>query len=144
MLFRSGIHVLDNDSQYLPVDGNIPVRVSGTYDLSYMLRHQEVLRNFPEKGSDKELHLLLSHDPDIIAYLEKEYADLVLSGHLHGGQICLPGGKPLANASMNGTPFTFPFHEQDGKKVIISRGIGTSLLPLRFCCPPEIIILTVH
>lgn len=84
--------------------------------------------------------VLLSHSPDVLPFLNAS-ADLTLCGHTHGGQICLPGGIPVFSscrivgrrfsAGMQTVPAT-------GKAVFITRGLGTSVVPLRFCCPPEI------
>lgn len=84
--------------------------------------------------------VLLSHSPDVLPFLDAD-AELTLCGHTHGGQICLPGGVPVFSscrivgrqfaAGMQTVPAT-------GKPIFITRGLGTSILPLRFCCPPEI------
>ena len=68
----------------------------------------------------------------------------VISAHTHGGQICLPGGKPLANISREKAKFSYPWSQLNGTPFLITRGLGCSVLPLRFCCPPEIIVLEIQ
>lgn len=88
-----------------------------------------------------EFSILLSHTPEI--YRQAAYADfnLLLSGHTHGGQICLPGRIPLTLDSV------LPRHMGSGawkyNDMIgyTSVGAGSSVVPARFNCPPEI---TLH
>ena len=87
---------------------------------------------------------LLSHVPDIFPLLAPGTADAVISAHTHGGQICLPGGKPLANISREKAKFSYPWSQLNGTPFLITRGLGCSVLPLRFCCPPEIIVLEIQ
>jgi predicted MPP superfamily phosphohydrolase len=88
-----------------------------------------------------EFSILLSHTPEI--YRQAAYADfdLLLSGHTHGGQICLPSRIPLTLDSV------LPRHMGSGawkyNDMIgyTSVGAGSSIVPARFNCPPEI---TLH
>lgn len=82
--------------------------------------------------------ILLSHTPDIIPQVPLS-VNLMLSGHTHGGQIVL--GKPLVVPSKYGTKFAYGMLEEDGKKLYVSKGLGTSILPLRFNCLPEITVI---
>jgi uncharacterized protein len=85
--------------------------------------------------------ILLSHTPEV--YQQASYADfcLLLSGHTHGGQICLPGRIPITLDSV------LPRHMGSGawkyRDMIgyTSVGAGSSIVPVRFNCPPEI---TLH
>lgn len=84
--------------------------------------------------------ILISHSPDII-YDVPEKVNLTLSGHLHGGQINLPFIGPIIAPSKYGTRFAYGLYNIDNKKLFVSRGIGTSVIPMRFLCPPEIVII---
>lgn len=71
------------------------------------------------------------------------WADVTVAGHTHGGQVCMPGGYPLASL-----PYWSPSHTRSGLKtgaagtpLYISRGLGLSQLPFRAFCPPEITLL---
>ncbi len=87
--------------------------------------------------------IALSHVPIIVNRLDKYRCDLVLSGHTHGGQIRLP---------FFDAPFTPPrsgrFQEgiyRIGEKILyVNRGIGTSVIPARVLCPPEITHISIE
>lgn len=90
-------------------------------------------------------NILLSHRPEQFdAYVESEF-DLVFSGHSHGGQFRLPfvGGLLAPDQGI------FPhydggiFHEKD-TTMIVSRGLGNSIMPLRILNQPEIPVITLH
>jgi predicted MPP superfamily phosphohydrolase len=85
--------------------------------------------------------ILLSHTPEV--YQQASYADfsLLLSGHTHGGQICLPGRIPVTLSSVlprNMGSGTWRYRDLIG---YTSVGAGSSIVPVRFNCPPEI---TLH
>src|SRR5262245_37161324 len=88
-----------------------------------------------------EFSILISHTPEV--YRQAALADfnVLLSGHTHGGQICLPGGIPFTlnsvlPRSMGSGPWKY-------RNLIgyTSVGAGTSIVAVRFHCPPEI---TLH
>ena len=68
--------------------------------------------------------------------------DLVLSGHTHGGQVRLPGFGALWLPAFSGE-FICGWFERDGTRMYVSRGIGTSILDVRFLSRPEIAIINV-
>lgn len=68
--------------------------------------------------------------------------DLAFAGHSHGGQVRLPFIKPLWLPAKCGA-YDEGWFERDGSKMYVSRGLGTSLLPVRFNCRPEIAIITL-
>jgi len=69
--------------------------------------------------------------------------DLVLAGHTHGGQVRLPGigapWLPFDSAGLDAGWF-----ERRGTRLYVSRGIGTSILPIRFLCRPELAVFEIH
>ena len=97
-------------------------------------------------GPKKGFSLLLSHNPDAVAAFppeELERFDLALCGHTHGGQIRIPGFGALKASSRYWKRFEYGAYQnrKNGMKMIVSAGIGTTLLPVRILCPPEIILL---
>ncbi len=87
--------------------------------------------------------ILLSHSP-----VGAEYAApgtfVVISGHTHGGQVCWPWGTPF-NMVDEKVPrrYASGMIEIDGQRTYVTRGLGTSLLPIRLFCRPELTILTL-
>ncbi len=90
-------------------------------------------------------HLVLAHCPatrDIFQKLLPMPPSLILSGHTHGGQIA-PGGFPLYTPPGSGA-YVSGWYRSNGPPLYVSRGIGTSLLPLRIGSLPELVILDCH
>lgn len=82
--------------------------------------------------------ILLSHTPDIVENIMSDVT-LTLAGHTHGGQIVLPLKGALTVPSKYGTKYAYGFFEDE--RMNVSRGLGTSILPLRFNCFPEIVVI---
>jgi uncharacterized protein len=91
-----------------------------------------------------DLRILLAHFPDDVDRLPSGAYQLVLAGHLHGGQICLPapGGK-LRLAHPRAAYWEGVF-ERPGGTLHVSRGLGTTFVPFRFLARPEATILTLR
>lgn len=87
----------------------------------------------------RRLNLMLSHVPAFNHELLDKRIDLVLAGHTHGGQVRLPLLPPLYLPRYSGA-FVSGFYKAGLDKVplYVNRGLGTSMLPVRFMCPPEI------
>lgn len=89
------------------------------------------------KGGQPPFRLLLSHSPDQIAWARRHGFDLMLAGHNHGGQICLPLLGPLVAPSYFGVKYASGLFQEGPTLMHVSRGIS-GLEPLRFNCPPEL------
>jgi predicted MPP superfamily phosphohydrolase len=85
--------------------------------------------------------VLLSHTPEIYRQAAHAEFDLLLSGHTHGGQICLPGGIPITLGSHLPRRFGAGAWTHQGMAGYTSVGAGSSIVPLRLNCLPEI---TLH
>lgn len=85
--------------------------------------------------------ILLAHEPDIFAALPPRIA-LTLSGHTHGGQVRLFGRSPMI-PSRYGERYRHGLVTEDGRRLIVSAGLGTAILPIRFGVPPEIVLVTL-
>lgn len=83
--------------------------------------------------------ILLTHTPDMICEISDEKVNLVLAGHTHGGQIVLH--KPIVIPSKFGDKYAYGLYDINGIKMFVSKGLGTSILPLRFNCLPEIVVI---
>lgn len=88
--------------------------------------------------------MLLVHTPD---YAERSFsaADLVLSGHTHGGQVSLFGIYTPVKNTAYGTRFLRGYNQTAlGTTVITTNGVGTSRRKVRFCVPSEIVVITLR
>lgn len=86
--------------------------------------------------------ILLSHRPELFNAYVNANVDLVLSGHAHGGQIRLPfiGGIVAPNQGFF-PKYDAGIYTQDNTTMIVSRGIGNSIIPIRFNNRPEIVVI---
>ena len=85
--------------------------------------------------------ILMTHNPDVYSNFDKK-VDLVLAGHVHGGQVRIPFVGALIAPSKFGTKFAQKHvFKETQNTMIVSRGLGTSIFSLRFCCFPEIIVI---
>jgi predicted MPP superfamily phosphohydrolase len=66
--------------------------------------------------------------------------DLILTGHTHGGQIRIPFYGPIATMTSLGKKYASGLYHMGKSILYVSRGIGTSVLPIRFFCRPEITV----
>jgi predicted MPP superfamily phosphohydrolase len=86
--------------------------------------------------------LLLVHEPDIFPKVPERVA-LTLAGHTHGGQIRIPLIWPHFVPSRYGARFAYGHVIEDDRHLIVSGGLGTTLIPARFGVPPEIVHITL-
>lgn len=91
---------------------------------------------------DNTAVVLLSHNPAGSRLLGNRQA-LVLSGHTHGGQVLIPGVAPHRAPDLDDFPVLQGFVLERGNGVYVSRGIGNTALPVRFRCPPEVLLATL-
>lgn len=144
----AGVHLIANkqeviaygDSKILCMGVEDPdfYNVSGSSEEAEMTR--ESIRQFDY--TEEDYTLLLSHRPELFDVYTQESLDIILTGHAHGGQFRLPliGGLAAPNQGL------FPKYDaglftQEDTHMIVSRGIGNSIIPIRFNNPPEIVVI---
>jgi predicted MPP superfamily phosphohydrolase len=93
------------------------------------------------KVTDDAPVILLAHEPDIFASVPARVS-LTLSGHTHGGQVRLFGYSPRV-PSRFGNRFAYGHIVEDNRNLIVSGGLGCSILPVRIGVPPEIVVVDV-
>jgi predicted MPP superfamily phosphohydrolase len=133
-----GIHMLLNENHVLE-RGNQRIHLAGIDDA-----HFYQVDNIEKAASgipQEEFSILISHTPEIYRHAAHAGFDLLISGHTHGGQICLPGGIALTLDSNLPRRFGAGPWAYHGMRGYTSRGTGSSVVPVRFNCPPEI---TLH
>jgi uncharacterized protein len=125
--------LLTDDSRTLELRGR-RVQIVGVDPRSYRRRqaHPERLAD-----PDADLRILLCHFPDVVDRLPAGAFHLVLSGHLHAGQICVPwpGGR-LRLAHIRWT-YIRGLYRRPGGTLHLSAGLGTTFVPFRFLARPE-------
>lgn len=133
-----GIQMLLNESIAIERDGQ-QIWLSGIDDAHFYHTHDigRARQNVPEDACA----LMLSHSPDTYREVAAAGYTWMLSGHTHGGQICLPGGFMLSGHSGAPRDHWRGFWEFETLQGYTSPGTGAGAAPLRFNCPPE---LTVH
>ncbi len=82
------------------------------------------------------------HEPDSFDFYQDPGVVLQLSGHTHGGQICVPFFGPLLLPPL-GKKYSAGLYQDGERHLYVTRGIGTLNIPARFLCPPEVTILTL-
>jgi predicted MPP superfamily phosphohydrolase len=91
-----------------------------------------------------EQAIVLEHCPDnVTSVVASGHASLVLTGHTHGGQVRLPVWGDRLTTALEGSPFVRGLYEVDGVPLYVSQGLGMSVLPVRFFCPPEVTVFTL-
>src|ERR1700759_4784527 len=121
---------LGDQLAYLPARHFRPVRRIGVDDLGATLA----------RVTDDAPVILLAHEPDVAGRVPPRVA-LQLSGHTHGGQVRLLGWSPVT-ASRYGNRLAYG-HAKFNCDVIVSGGLGCSIVPFRFGVPPEIVLVSL-
>ena len=86
--------------------------------------------------------LLLAHEPYIFPRIP-DRVSLTLCGHTHGGQVFVAGVSPWWHGPYGGMHHSYGHVVENGRHMIISAGLGTSLVPVRFMRPPEIVLVVL-
>ncbi|MCR8997152.1 metallophosphoesterase [Brevibacillus sp. 7WMA2] len=95
-------------------------------------------------SKNNEYTILLSHRPELFDIYAENSIDMVLSGHAHGGQVRLPfiGGLVAPNQGFF-PKYSEGVHEKEQTKMIVSRGLGNSIIPVRINNRPELVVITL-
>ena len=147
-----GVRVLRNQSEILTSgddrtqligidDPDFSESDSGMFDFTADI----ILSEIESAGDEEDYKILLSHRPEVFdTYVEKNI-NLVLCGHAHGGQFRFPflGGIVAPNQGL------FPeydggLYRKESTTMVVSRGIGNSILPVRFNNRPEVVVIVLH
>ena len=147
-LVKAGVVILENQKVQITREGE-RITLMGIDDPSFQVDYlfgdsESVARHAIEnlQNESDEYTILLSHRPELFdLYVESEM-DLVFSGHAHGGQFRLPfvGGLVAPNQGF------FPKYDagqftEENTTMIVSRGVGNSIIPVRFNNRPEIVVV---
>jgi predicted MPP superfamily phosphohydrolase len=137
-LEANGIKILENEVVRLDVRGT-PLWLAGLADLwTRVQRVEQTIAQVP----DGETVIALTHNPDIFPQLPQR-VPLMLAGHTHGGQVRFPLIGSVVEASRFGERYEVGHVFENGHHLFVTTGIGTSIVPVRFGVPPEIVLLEV-
>ena len=137
---RTPIRLIDNQAIVIERGGQA-LAVGGVGDLwEGIVMPERALAQIPPETP----RILLSHNPDLAEELTvKVRVDLQLSGHTHGGGVCLPGGVALIVPSLYGQKFRAGLVQGRSHRVYVTRGI-CSVWHNRLLCPPEVTGITLR
>jgi predicted MPP superfamily phosphohydrolase len=137
-LERLGMRMLVNETTTIQ-RGDQTINLAGIDDAHYF--RTDNIEKAAAVIPPGKCSILLSHTPEVYRQAAHAGFDLMLSGHTHGGQICLPRGIPVVRGGVMPRRIAsgpWSYREMAG---YTSRGVGTSIVPVRLNCPPEI---TLH
>ena len=92
---------------------------------------------------DRGVRLALSHYPDHVRRLALIGPDVTFAGHTHGGQVCLPGGRPILTHDSLPRAMSAGVHRWADGWLVVGRGFGFSKYPVRAFCPAEVVEVTL-
>lgn len=133
-----GIQFLRNHAVCLP----------DPFDKIWIVGIDDVFHGFPnpkaafELVAPKSCVIFLSHSPDGLMTLSSRKVDLALVGHTHGGQVCLPGGRPIIVTCALGRRYPWGLHQTQWGWLYVSRGLSGGF-PVRVYAPPEVTFFTL-
>jgi len=138
-LVKCGVTILNNDSIILAQDG-AEIALLGLPDGDIISKESEEVL----KTNNKGFCILLSHRPELLNEYAKENIDLVFTGHAHGGQFRIPflGGLYAPNQGLL-PKYTNGVYKEDDTTMVVSRGLGNSVIPVRIFNRPELVVVTL-
>lgn len=134
ILQQNGIKVLNNKNTMLQINNNI-LYLAGVEDET--TQQPDVRKALQNTGTPV---ILISHSPDVFPDVPSN-VNLTVAGHTHGGQVKIPFLGAIIVPSKYKTKYASGFIEENGKKLIVTQGLGTSILPIKFNCFPEIVVI---
>ena len=136
-----GIRMLVNEASPIQRDGQT-LWILGLDDAHFF--ESDDFKRASQTVPKDAFRLVLCHSNDALIHIPANQCDLFLSGHTHGGQICLPiVGAPLIHSRMPRF-MARNYWQYKGIHGITTTGVGTSGLPIRFNCPGEFVIIELH
>lgn len=146
-MIELGVKILENEAQEIQLN-NSTINILGINDPSFYkesdILDSKIVKNNMEniQYNEDNFTILLSHRPEVFKIYVEKNIDLVFTGHAHGGQIRLPfiGGIIAPN---QGTfpEYTDGIYREKDTTMVVSRGIGNSIIPFRVNNRPELMIV---
>lgn len=150
-MVRAGVDILEDENTIIEHAG-AAIRLLGLNDPDFTATGNAYGRAVMIDGKLKDIMgesneyvILLSHRPELLDVYADNSIDLVLSGHAHGGQVRLPFLGGMIAPDQGFFPQYFEgLHEKNGTKMVVSRGLGNSIIPIRINNRPEVVVITLE
>ncbi|GAB4127094.1 MAG: hypothetical protein Kow0040_00300 [Thermogutta sp.] len=162
---KHGVYFILGNHDFRLETGRIRERLvdAGLIDLGGRVKRLAIGRNVLLIGGDErpwgpdvpdfdaavngDLHrpfrLLLAHTPDQFRWAARNDVDLVLAGHTHGGQVCMPWLGPILTPCASGIRYSSGAFYRPPTAMYVTRGVGGEF-PIRYFCPPEVACIVLH
>ena len=147
------VNLLDDKAMEIVKDGDT-LQILGIADPNFSAsdymeanRTQQWQENLKKLAAEKEsgFCILISHRPEHFDLYVEQELDLVFTGHAHGGQIRIPLIGALVAPNQGFFPkYSSGAYENQGTTMVVSRGLGNSIFPLRIFNRPEIVVVTLY
>lgn len=132
-VFQDDYNILDNESSYLYINSDTPIRITGINDP----KKEEALAD-----DDSLFNILITHKPDNITALKNNY-NIAFAGHSMGGQIKLPFFGPLIRLKGAKT-YVSGFYEYKNTKLYVNDGLGSQNISMRLNNHPKINLYRIY
>ncbi|MDN6195031.1 MAG: metallophosphoesterase [Atopostipes suicloacalis] len=141
-----GVEVITDASRSVEIGSN-KIQLTGIQDPDFSdnIYITPVQENLDKTFDSETFKVLLSHRPEYFKDYVKSGADLVLTGHAHGGQVRIPfiGGLIAPNQGIF-PEYSEGLYHEEGTDMIVSRGLGNSIIPVRINNRPELVIIELQ
>ena len=150
-LVKYGVIYMENETQIFEAKGK-KIKITGVELPSYCYAHNGVkpikekdIENQVGKADTSCYNVLMAHHPAYVADYKEWGADLVLSGHLHGGVMRLPILGGVISPQMGLFPkYSGDHYKEEDVDIVVSKGLGTHTIHIRLFNPAELIVLHLN
>jgi uncharacterized protein len=147
-----GVHVMRNTSEEMTIETD-SIQIIGMDDPANGKEsdgesskiEENITKSIEKIKEDDDFQILLSHRPELLSLYSEYEFDVVFSGHAHGGQFRLPFVGGLMAPDQGLFPkYTSGKYKLDNTTLIVNRGLGNSIIPIRILNRPEIVVVTLN
>lgn len=136
-LARAGVSVLINQGLYLPGPHGAVAIVGIDEPWTGAPDGEAAFATVPQA----RVTLAVGHAPECLRHVQGRGAALLMCGHTHGGQLALPGHRPILVPGPLSRDYPHGWHQLDDLRLFVSRGLGGVEVPTRSWAPPDVLIL---
>lgn len=150
-LTAAGVHMMDDRSEWIEKNG-AKINLIGVQDPDFVerdtfegIQKAVVTSKLEPLLKADAFNIVLCHRPELFDGYVEAGADLVLTGHAHGGQVRIPFVGGLVAPNQGFLPdYTEGVYHKNGTDMVVSRGLGNSIIPVRINNMPELVIVTLE